>query len=260
MAGQPQANMEEILSSIRTTLEEETARVVNGEPADSAVDMTDEEILALSEMDILPEEPVALAVPADGAGAVVDLEAFASSGAVTMTSATANEDVLGLGLGSEGAAPAAAEVLVEEDPFAAAQAAVAAEVAPPQVEGGSPSEVVAPADGSDDAFDKLLNEIKLEKETSHADRVESLLGDEAEAAQAEPEVAEVAAPEGALAAEGVQRLELAAIPGPTGLQVALPAEVLAEALRPLISQWLSQNLPGVVEQMVREEILKITKQ
>ncbi len=260
MAGQPQANMEEILSSIRTTLEEETARVVSGEPGEAA-DMTDEEILALSETDML-DEPVETPAGAGGEAGkpdVIDLEAFASSGSVTMTQPTAKDDVLGMNLGAEGES-GTPEAVVPDDtaPVAVEEAPVVSD-APVEAE----TQPVESAAEGDDAFDKLLNEIKLEKEVSHEDRVESLLGeDKAE----EPSISaeeEISAGDDVAVSDGVaeaRTLELAAIPGATGLQVALPAEVLAEALRPLITQWLSQNLPIVVERMVREEIAKLTQQ
>ncbi len=54
-----------------------------------------------------------------------------------------------------------------------------------------------------------------------------------------------------------ERLQLHAIPSATGLQVAFPAEVLAEALRPLVRDWVEENLPDLVERLVREELSKL---
>lgn len=42
-----------------------------------------------------------------------------------------------------------------------------------------------------------------------------------------------------------------------GMQLTLPAEVLAMALRPMVQNWLNANLSGVVERLVREEIAKL---
>ena len=53
MAAQ-QTNMEEILTSIRTTLAEETAKAGTPAAATAAHEMSDEEVLALSEEDVLP--------------------------------------------------------------------------------------------------------------------------------------------------------------------------------------------------------------
>lgn len=53
---------------------------------------------------------------------------------------------------------------------------------------------------------------------------------------------------------------LPAIPSAKGLQVGFPVEVLAEALRPLVQEWVQENLPDIVERLVREEIQKLTDQ
>lgn len=50
---------------------------------------------------------------------------------------------------------------------------------------------------------------------------------------------------------------LKAVPGVSGLQVGFPIEVLAEALRPMISGWIEDNLPHIVEKLVKEELSKL---
>jgi hypothetical protein len=48
-------------------------------------------------------------------------------------------------------------------------------------------------------------------------------------------------PENIPTAPNGKTMNLRAIPGPNGLQVGLPSEVLAEALRPLVSEWVQEN-------------------
>ena len=57
--------------------------------------------------------------------------------------------------------------------------------------------------------------------------------------------------------EGAKRIALRTVPGPTGLQVGFPAEILAEALRPLVTDWLEENLADIVERLVKEELSKL---
>lgn len=55
------------------------------------------------------------------------------------------------------------------------------------------------------------------------------------------------------------QVRLTALAGPQGLQVAFPVEVLAEALRPLVKDWVENHLPDIVERLVREELAKLAK-
>ena len=94
---------------------------------------------------------------------------------------------------------------------------------------------------------------------------------EAEAAEEHPAVAEPAAtPDPAPAAAPAEaatattaapekRVHLNALPSAQGLQLAFPVEVLAEALRPLVRDWVSDNLPDIVERLVREELSKLVE-
>lgn len=54
-----------------------------------------------------------------------------------------------------------------------------------------------------------------------------------------------------------EKVALKAIPSASGLQVGFPIEVLAEALRPMITSWVEENLPSVVEKLVKEELSKL---
>ncbi len=233
-----QSSMEDILSSIRSSLEEETAKA--SQPANDAAP---DDVLDLSETDIALEDPLAVlngdaSAPASSeAEDLIDLNAFASGGAVKALDAQTalNLDANPATVAEE---PAVADVVSAENE----QQVVAAQPA------------VAAASAAGDPFDQLLAELG---------------GDEAEAGEsAVPEVpvvapvaqAAAAAPVVAAAAVNGQRLELSAFKTHQGLQVGLPAEVLAEALRPMVSQWLSENLPAVVERLVRDEIAKLTTQ
>ena len=52
-------------------------------------------------------------------------------------------------------------------------------------------------------------------------------------------------------------VHLTAMAGARGLQIGFPVEVLAEALRPLIKDWVESNLPDIVERLVKEELAKL---
>lgn len=54
-------------------------------------------------------------------------------------------------------------------------------------------------------------------------------------------------------------VHLNALPGANGLQVGFPMEVLAEALRPLVKGWIQNNLPDIVERLVKEELEKLAE-
>ncbi|MDE0723806.1 MAG: DUF2497 domain-containing protein [Alphaproteobacteria bacterium] len=59
------------------------------------------------------------------------------------------------------------------------------------------------------------------------------------------------------AATSAEYKHLNALPGAEGLQVGFPMEVLAEALRPLVKGWIQNNLPDIVERLVKEELEKL---
>lgn len=74
-------------------------------------------------------------------------------------------------------------------------------------------------------------------------------------APATPAVSEQVAQ--AAAEEVARKVFLPTTPSAKGLQVSFPAEVLAEALRPLVTDWINQNLGDIVERLVKEEISKL---
>lgn len=243
-----QPAMEDILTSIRTGVEEETAKVGSG-----SADLIDAAAAQDGEEDVLElsaDDMVAATGEGDDSEELIDIAAFAQSGEAKTASPV--------------------EVDLTDDVPATAEPANAAD----SVEGGAADE-----------FDRLLAEISQEQQQQVAAAEvtkqalmdeEDPLGAEAEVAEAgedEPEdaavasvdvveeavVAEAVAAMASPAASGGKSFALAAIEGPEGVQVAFPAEVLAMALRPMVQDWLAKNLPGVVERLVKDEISKLTQ-
>ena len=98
---------------------------------------------------------------------------------------------------------------------------------------------------------------------SAADDVLDLAEEEADEAVAETSAAdELVSSKSADAARQSLDALSAAVTSPT--PAAIPAggrtmeEVVMEALRPMLKQWLDTNLPGMVEAMVAKEISRIT--
>lgn len=267
-----QAEMDDILSSIRSGVAEEGGKVGSGSAdlieASAAQEQADEDVLELSEADMVAE-----GVSANEPEELIDLETFGASGeAKTVTDSGA----------------AVAEELMQAEPVASAVADAAdefdrllAEISQEQQQ-----QVVAAKISKEDllAEDAPLGEDELEAgdaapDVASADEVlgENLLeGVAGKTVDAAPEagaaveaVASVAASAavgemaGAAAPAAVQaavaRFEVGAIQGPEGVQVAFPAEVLAMALRPMVQDWLVKNLPDVVEKLVKEEISKLAQ-
>jgi uncharacterized protein len=235
------ASMEEILSSIRSSLEEETAKV-----GQAAAAQPDADVLNLSELDIAPEAPAVEASEDD----LIDLEAFAMGGQVKPLEAAKVAEVVSapLVVAEEPVAEeaAGADVLadLEENMIAAAAAPIAVPAAAP---------APAPVTPSGDPIDDLLAELggTPAESTPEADTVEP---------EPLPEVAAAPARMHTPPYTNGHRLELAAFDTHQGLQLGLPAEVLAAALRPMVGAWLQENLPGVVERLVKDEIAKLTNQ
>jgi uncharacterized protein len=273
-----QADMEEILSSIRSSLEEETGRVAReqtGAPAE-AVEAADD-VLELDDADMLPEgEELAadMVVAADikdipSVEEIFDINAFATEGREAKVKA---EDMAELKKG-----------LGEDDTIEPVDVAVAEQAAQ------EPQQPAVQEQAASDDFDRLLNE--LQSETVNVADAPAIVDIATEPVSVE-EIAVVAVEEVAVTQEAAEpadvlvdaiteaaaedivqdltpaavpvggatrRVQLAAIPGVSGLQVALPAEILAEALRPLVKDWVAENLPQVVERLVADEIEKLVK-
>jgi cell pole-organizing protein PopZ len=244
MANAPQQEaMEDILSSIRTTMAEETAKVGSGSAdlIDAAAKQDgEEEVLELTPAEMVPES----GSDAAAEEGLIDLEAFASSGE------------------SKPADPASVPETHEEL------------TTPPQLEAApaeAASEGEANVEAAADEFDRLLAEISQEQENQVAaveEHKQALLAEEEPLGEtvAAPQAETVAAVTEQVVAQAVKpAVPVAATvtypaadaaPGAMP-QVAFPAEVLAMALRPMVQEWLAQNLPEVVERLVKAEIDKL---
>lgn len=165
----------------------------------------------------------------------------------------------------------------------AAQPEVAKAAPPVDVQDILGVATLAPEDSAADEFDKLLAEIGQEKQQRAAAveaQKEALLAEIEPLGSPEPEPVTTVAPAEALNAEAFNPAPPAAaaietapatpvVPTSThtvgtietasGMQLVLPTEVLAVALRPMVQGWLEANLPKVVEQLVQAEIAKLNQ-
>jgi uncharacterized protein len=252
-----QPAMEDILTSIRTSMAEETAKVGSGSSdlidAAAAQDGEDD-VLELSADDMVGAQDAA-----SEDDELIDISAFGTSGEAKPVNGQSAADLV-------------KDLLDEGGQGTDAQA-----------------ETPADADaGAADEFDRLLAEISQEQQqqVAAAEMTKQALMDE-EAPLGEEPAAEVAGAEAVAVAETAPVVEtpqlaetieaaavaelgagvaglapsysLSTVEGSGGVQVAFPAEVLAMALRPMVQDWLSKNLPGVVEKLVKEEISKLTQ-
>ncbi len=253
-----QPAMEDILTSIRTGVKEETAKVGSGSAdlidAAAAQDGGEDDVLELSADDMVAGTDN----NDDEADELIDIAAFAENGEAKA-------------MDSQTAADLAADILGEN-----------ANVETPAAEAADEVNL----EGAADEFDRLLAEISQEQQqqvaAAHVTKQalmdeEEPLGAEASDADDVEDVAEIAAEEEAsdtledvIVAEsvaafvppvntGAKSLTVNAIEGAEGVQLAFPAEVLAMALRPMVQDWLAKNLPSVVERLVKDEISKLTQ-
>lgn len=250
-----QAEMEEIISSIRTTLAEESAKV--GAPNADLLDAAaEDDVLELTASEMVA---AGASAPVQAAGDdLVDINAFASTGEAKPAdpAAALMTDLLGEPLPGAAAPAAAAEPAVAPEPVAAPVVEVAAPEAPKTAEAA-------------DEFDRLLAQISNDQQQKVAvaeEQKQALLAEEEPLGDlpvvAAPEVKEepvVPAVASAPEVNGAARPEVGLIAGVSGTQVTLPAEVLAMALRPMVQDWLKENLASVVEKLVKDEISKLNQ-
>lgn len=219
------ASMDDILSSIRSSVEEEQEKVASGE---------------------------AQATPLEGDGADDVLELTPDE------MVQSPEDEKTIDIGTFNAAGDVNDVVTAPTP--------------------QPTPEPQPGGDAADEFDRLLAEISVEKEHKAA-AVEAqkalLLADDEPlggpvdapgvlplepVAHAEPEpVYDAAEPPVAATAPAAGGSMVASMAS-DGLNLVLPAEVLAMALRPMVQEWLNANLSGVVERLVQAEIAKLNQQ
>lgn len=224
------STMADILSTIRTNMAEETVRVAMG--ADNASQVNDaapdeeDDVLELTSTDLASNAPME---PAAWPAMPVTEPSFIASASSEVPS------------------------LLDELSEQVLDKALAAG-ATDKTETGS---------AAIDDFDRLLKEIST-NQADQADQVQEQraallaedddLNDVLNAAAASEQVE----PASSEAAQGVMYQASAVQVVGGDMQVALPAEVLAMALRPLVQEWLKANLPGVVERLVQAEIAKLS--
>lgn len=234
------ASMDEILSSIRSIVKEEEQRP--GSTPDA-----DDDILELTDAVEEEEAPVATAQQVEQAPKeeFVDIKTFAETGQ---------------------------SVPADNAAVDAARQKYESETAPVTDEQKQAAPEAAELPSTDELVAEMANEALVDKavaETADAETQASAGAPAAEEATAAPQedVAEAPAPAAAPAVEAPaasapsfaagKPVSLKAIPGAQGLQVAFPVEVLAEALRPMIKDWVEANLSTIVEKLVREELSRL---
>lgn len=247
-----QPAMEDILSSIRTGVVEETAKVGNGS-ADlidaAAAQDGEDDVLELSAEDMVP---VASGEAAGEDDELIDIAAFGASGEAKpvdkMTAAEIAADILGDAKGAASVVAAPVETGGAADEFDR----LLAEISQDQLQQVAAAEVSKQV-------------LMAEEEPLGAETAEELVEDASEDVvapdAAEEPLADVPAEAVELPVSGVApQYSLGTVQGADGgVQIALPAEVLAMALRPMVQDWLAKNLAGVVEKLVKDEISKLTQ-
>lgn len=298
-------SMEDILASIRETVEEEVGKADDDESSASATnsdedianellseELTGEEDQSASSDDDAKEEAEALAAlsnieestdaatPAEESSSeddvleltdvveqgdktagddMIDVNKFAESGEITEAS---KEDVAASRKSYGASADDADDMDVDIDGI---MSELESEGEIPSAENNLPSE--------DDAASFIAQNNVDEDEAQATTQPQGEGVSSADAEQAEQPAAETpaepqvqAAPATAAATEAVakaaaeevaKKVFLPTTPSAKGLQVSFPAEVLAEALRPLVTDWINQNLGDIVERLVKEEISKL---
>lgn len=225
------ASMDEILSSIRSIVKEEEQRP--GSTPDA-----DDDVWELTET--VEDETAAAEAPAAATEDFVDINAFAKSG--------------------ESVAAEAAAVNAARQQYESETAPVS-EDQKPAAELPSTDELLAEM-ANESLVDKAVAETAAAAEAAQASApaapeaaAEEETFEEVPLA-AKPQAEAPAAPVAASPLAG-KPVSLKAVPGAQGLQVAFPVEVLAEALRPMIKDWVEANLPTIVEKLVREELSRL---
>jgi cell pole-organizing protein PopZ len=154
------------------------------------------------------------------------------------------------------AAPAATvEPAVEEEPEAAEEEPVAAAAPPP-----APKPEPEAAEEEEDALeltDKVETHGDLEVMTAPPPEPPAPVAAPAPAPAPKP-VAEglVSAPAAAAAAAAFGRLTSATLMPPAGRTLE---DVVSELLRPMLQQWLDENLPEIVQTAVDAEVARISR-
>lgn len=276
------ADMGESVEAVAETAETTDAPAVeemNSEPAENASAEEAASESAISEDDILDltdriddephvQEPAEASAPESD---LIDVEKFAQSGEISEAqsqdvqasrdSYSENDDDIDVDLDSIMSELEADGELPNEDDAASF-------IAQNNTEDETNADAEADANENDngDILKEEVDDIEMMADDIQEPMVEETTV-EASAAVAEdvPVTAPVSAPAPSMteavtqaaAEEVAKKVFLPTSPSPKGLQVSFPAEVLAEALRPLVTDWINQNLADIVERLVKEEISKL---
>ena len=261
---QPES-MEDILSSIRETVEEEAAAATDGSPVEAVQDtpandtdidalmdnnqpeqppaQPEDDIDALDLSDMLEEDDVAEPAPQETSPQeektteeVIDIAAFSSTGEEVIAEEEKAENARELYRGGEVNEELMTETNTEE----------------PAIEEPAEQPIEEPA---------IEEEIETQAETPQETATKQPETEEKEPVIEEQiEAVTSVATETLAQAVATETVHLPTSPSADGLQVTFPVEVLAAALRPLVKDWVADNLPNVVERLVKEELSKLANQ
>jgi len=262
--------MEEILASIRKIISEDDPDTAEAAPAAPATQGEDAPLDADSVGDEAePEpEPMELTQMVSEDGSVVDLRAERPAGPASVQEGLVEEEAPG-----QEAAEAPTQPDRDEEseratvePLVPQGARVHAELVSEDNDGAQP-EPQEPDSESRDAELVLVSEIEPEAESEVATEAgpeDPADTEEAQAvrAAADPESESLVSTEATAAATAaMSRLKDRLAAGVVGGGSDKSIEALArETMAPHLKSWLDQNLPELVERIVREEIEKLVKQ
>jgi cell pole-organizing protein PopZ len=239
-------NMDDIMSSIRSSVEEEQEKVANGEPSAHAQDaMQDgDDVLELTPDEML-QNPAQAEPP-------VDIAAFGSTGEVKPAQMTA--ETAQLGAPTLPAGPAAESDAADEFDRLLAEISNEKERRVAEVE-AQKAALLAEDGPLGDIAKPVAPELPLPEVPSTSVPVGM-----ADAPLAVPSrAAEEGEAPAMLTPSGAEHGAMSATMSADGMRLVLPAEVLAMALRPMVQDWLNANLAGVVERLVQAEIAKLNQ-
>ena len=252
-------SIEDTLSSIKTIVE----KVENGEEPTSDVDI--DSILDLTETEMVSNN-------AESSEELIDIKSFDENGDLkqadekTKVIAQAQQgddaaiDAISQSLKSDGD-ESVDDILNNLNQTAEANQEVAAEpevnvddiMAQVEVSQGATEDLNEKAEMLENASKEYdAKDFEGSQETIEEDITEQVDATPAQIADAMKQVAG-----DAIMKQATQKVALKAVPGASGLQVGFPVEVLAEALRPMVSDWVEANLASIVEKLVKEELTKL---
>jgi cell pole-organizing protein PopZ len=221
-------SMEEILKSIRGVISGEEA----AESAESA-ENADEEMLELTEMEIAEDE----------APLAADAANLATAG-----SAEAEKSVLDdidAAIGVDDAAEKLAEQKAEAEKVEAEKAAVEAAAAAAEMAMASENDVLEASDSPAEPVDENLTKTVAKESVKSG---EPLLKEQ---------VADESSETLRVLVSNIPRTHVSSPYTKGGITLE---ELTIEAMRPLLAEWLNENLPVIVKQIVSKEIKKLIPQ